>query len=110
MTPHSTPGPLPDSPPDSPPGSGSQAPRRSVRHLALAVLRSRAGRVVGLVVVPLPGGWMGLTAAGSVAAPIGPAQTRLSVAWNDQGDVDVRTPPLGSIELDTHDGPLAVDI
>src|SRR3954465_2584553 len=82
----------------------------AVRRLASVVLRSPAARGVGGPAVALAGAWIGLTVAGAVNAPIGPAQTRLSVAWNNHGDVDVRIPPLGSIELDTHDGPLAVDV
>ncbi|NHC47470.1 metallophosphoesterase family protein [Motilibacter aurantiacus] len=88
-----------------------RATRRSAPgRLAGRAVTSRAARWLGVLVVALLGGWLGLAVAGHVDAPVGPAQTRLSVAWNDHGDVDVRIPPLGSIELDTHDGPLAVDV
>ena len=74
--------------------------------------KTRARRALSaalLAVVGLLGAWLGLLVLGHVVVPIGPVQTRLSVAPSFTGDSVVRIPPLGRLTLDSHDGPLQLD-
>ena len=56
--------------------------------------------------VALLGGWLGLIAAGSVSAPVGPVDARFSAVPSLAGGTRVDVPPLGSLTLDSHVGPL----
>ena len=53
---------------------------------------------------------LALWVAGSVRAPIGPFDTTVRVWPSASGLTVVRLAPLGSIELDTHDAPLALEV
>jgi predicted MPP superfamily phosphohydrolase len=68
----------------------------------------RVRRIAIVSVVVVLGAWLGLLAGGHVQAPVGPVETRMSVrpAWT--GDTVVRLAPLGTLRLDSHDGPLQV--
>ena len=72
-----------------------------------AVGRAAPGLVLVAALVGLVGAWLSLAVGGTVRTDVGPVQTRLLVtpAWT--GDTIVDIPPLGSLRLDTHDGPLA---
>ena len=65
-------------------------------------------RAFGVVIVTLAGICLGLSLAGSVAEPVGPVQARFSVSPTASGGLTVRIPPLGSVRLRTHSGPLHV--
>ena len=92
--------------------------RRCTPRLRLRVRRARrrllvsAGlrRVLAVLVVGLIGAWLGLLAGGRTATPVGPVDTQMSarLAWG--GDTVVRVGPLGSLTLDTHDGPIGVTV
>jgi predicted MPP superfamily phosphohydrolase len=69
----------------------------------------RALAVAQLVVVALVGAWLGLLALGHVEVPIGPVQTRLAVTPSLHGGSVIRIPPLGTLTLASHQGPLQLD-
>lgn len=78
---------------------------RRIVHLA----GPRARRRTAVVVVALVGAWFGLLVGGQITAPIGPVNANLSIRPSLTGNTSVDVAPLGSIELDTTDSPLALD-
>ncbi|MGH3344803.1 MAG: metallophosphoesterase family protein [Carbonactinosporaceae bacterium] len=71
-----------------------------------AVLNSRRLlRGVELVAVSLLGGWLGLVVAANVETDVGPVTTRMSLEPTLRGDSELVVSPLGSVTLDSHDGP-----
>ncbi|MBO0829703.1 MAG: hypothetical protein J2P24_18175, partial [Streptosporangiales bacterium] len=69
----------------------------------------RARRRVAVVVVALVGAWFGLIVGGQVTAPIGPVDANLSIRPSLTGNTFVDVAPLGTIELDTTDAPIALN-
>lgn len=63
-----------------------------------------------LVVLALVGVGVGMLVAGRVTTTIGPFQATTSLRLDLVGDTVVRLPPLGTLRLDTHDGPFGLDI
>lgn len=63
-------------------------------------------RAAAVVVVAVGGAWLGLLVGGSVTAEIGPADVRLTVRPSVVGDSVVDLAPLGTLGLDSHDGPV----
>lgn len=70
----------------------------------------RAGKALAVVAVALAGTWAGLFAGARTSTDIGPFETRMDVHASLHGQTIVNVPPLGSLELPTHRGPLQVDI
>jgi predicted MPP superfamily phosphohydrolase len=66
---------------------------------------SRVLRHAGFLAVVLIGIAAGLALASRTEVPIGPFRTTFSVTPSVRGDTEVLLPPLGSLELDSHDGP-----
>lgn len=60
--------------------------------------------------VALLGGWLGLAVLGTVSEPVGPVHTRMSLHPALTGDTRVNVAPLGTLTLDSHDGPLGFDV
>lgn len=70
--------------------------------------RVRSGQIwkdLGFLAVVLVGVAIGLSLASRTEVPIGPFRTTFSVTPSFNGDSEVLLPPLGSLHLDTHDGP-----
>jgi len=63
-------------------------------------------RVVLIVLVALAGAWIGLLLGGERSDEVGPLIVKSSVTPSLVGDSVVEVPPLGTITLDSHDGPL----
>ncbi|MBW3668212.1 MAG: metallophosphoesterase [Actinobacteria bacterium] len=68
----------------------------------------RALRAAGLALLCLAGAVGGAVAAGRTHADIGPFHATVSLRLSSTGDTVVRLAPLGSLRLDTHDGPLGL--
>lgn len=69
-------------------------------------IRGRA-KIAGFSVV---GALVVVALAGQERTQVGPFETTLSVRPSLTGSTTVLLPPLGSIHLDTHDAPIAVDL
>lgn len=69
---------------------------------------TRTARVLATVAAALIGGWLGLLIGGHATTPLGPADVRLSLTPSWTGDTVLDIAPLGTLRLDTHDGPLAL--
>lgn len=76
----------------------STAARPGVRLAAMVLAVGLMGAVAGVLV------------GGRLSVPVGPVQTRFSVAPALTGDAVVAVPPLGSLTVDSHDGPLRLDV
>ena len=59
-------------------------------------------------VVALAGAWLGLLVGAHVTEPVGPVDVRLSLRPSLTGGAVVDIVPLGTLELDTHEGPVEV--
>jgi len=67
-------------------------------------------RGVLLAVVTFLGVMIGVWAGGSTTQDIGPFRAELTLSSSINGDTSVDIPPLGSLEMDTHDGPAHLGI
>ncbi|MTE19794.1 hypothetical protein F0L17_11815 [Streptomyces sp. TRM43335] len=67
-------------------------------------------RALGLIAVTLLGAWLGLLVAGGVKTPVGPVDTRMSLHLTVSGGTQIDVPPLGALELETHQAPLGLDV
>lgn len=63
-----------------------------------------------LAAVGLLGAVLGLLVAGTVSAPVGPFTADLSLRPALSGSTEVAVPPLGELQLDTHDGPIQLQV
>lgn len=66
------------------------------------------GSAAAFVVVALLGAWVGLALGAQRTDAVGPLTATSEVTLSWIGDTVIDVPPLGTIELDTHDGPLAL--
>ncbi|GGQ28030.1 putative MPP superfamily phosphohydrolase [Actinomadura coerulea] len=80
-----------------------------VTRRARPVLTSRWTRFSLVVVVGLAGGYLGLLAGGSYVTPVGPADVQLTLQPSLHGGTTLKLPPLGSLRLDTHGGPVSLE-
>jgi len=80
------------------------------RGLVSARLPRIAGRAAALVAVALIGAWLGLLVGGHSNVGIGPVDTRMALLPSLSGQTVVDVPPLGSLQLDSHKGPLRLDV
>ncbi|MFL6179112.1 MAG: metallophosphoesterase [Actinomycetes bacterium] len=85
----------------------------AVRQRVVAVLRRQLTwrhvmTVLALGVAAFVGAWLGLVLGGHRTDTVGPLIVTSEVRLSLTGDTDIDVPPLGSISLDTHDGPLAL--
>ncbi|HEY3605599.1 MAG TPA: metallophosphoesterase [Sporichthyaceae bacterium] len=82
---------------------------RRVR-LPRAEFRRRVMRVAAVIGVALLGAWLGILVGGQETTPVGPVSTHMAAKLSWHGDTDVQVGPLGTLHLDTHDGPLGVKV
>ena len=83
-------------------GGADGSPPRAPRHARW----KRLGRGLLVAAVALVGGWLGLLVGGRTDTDVGPLEVGLSLTPSLTGDTVVNIPPLGTITVDSHDGPL----
>ncbi|WP_353943728.1 metallophosphoesterase [Streptomyces sp. HUAS MG91] len=92
---------------------GTGSPRRT-RHPRLAQELVHQphpyARALGLVAVVLLGAWLGLLIVGSVRAPVGPMDTKMTLRPSLTGGTKINVSPLGALELDSHTAPIRLDV
>ena len=69
----------------------------------------RTLRIAAVIIVGLIGGWIGMLLGGRAQTPVGPADVAMSLRPSWSGGTVVDIPPLGTLRLDTHRGPLRLD-
>lgn len=85
--------------------------RRALRRMLPRRLPVRAtGRIAGFVVVALIGAWLGLLIGGRESSSVGPVNTHMAAHFSWSGDTEIRVGPLGTLTLDTHDGPIGITV
>jgi hypothetical protein len=70
----------------------------------------RIRRLLGVVLITLLGGWLGLLIGGRAHVAVGPLETTMSLRPSLVGGAVVDIPPLGTVKVGTHRGPLAVNV
>ena len=94
-------------------GSGS-TPRPATASTTASLTLKRTPRPylrgLGLVAVTLLGAWLGLLIVGSITAPVGPMDTKMTLRPSLTGGTKVNVSPLGALELRSHYAPLRLDV
>ena len=72
--------------------------------------RRRLLLAVELAGVGLLGAMLAVAVAGSVTREVGPFSADLSLHPSLSGGTEVAVPPLGQLQLDTHDGPVKLEV
>lgn len=83
---------------------------KTVNQLRAHPRTARAGKAAAVVVVGIAGAALGLLLAGGQRADAGPFTVELSLRPNGHGESVIEVPPLGNLTLDTHAGPLTLDV
>ncbi|GLZ79816.1 membrane protein [Actinorhabdospora filicis] len=83
---------------------------RSWRWLRGNRVARRLGVSVAICAVAVAGAMLGVTLTGSATVPIGPFQSSVSIEPATRGETRVALPPLGSLTLDSHAGPVKLDV
>jgi predicted phosphodiesterase len=104
--------------PDEPPVTPALAPaerqdpadERPGRRERWGARWERWGPRLRVAVFAVAGSFIVLFLAGSVPAQVGPFETTVSVRPSLSGETVVRLAPLGTIEMDTHDAPVRLDL
>ncbi|HEX6417687.1 MAG TPA: metallophosphoesterase [Acidimicrobiales bacterium] len=98
---------------DAPAGAPPRAPLTRARAGRLRALADRArphAPRARTVLLALAGAMIAVALFGRVPAKVGPFETTLAARPSLTGHTMVHLAPLGTIELDTHDWPLALDL
>ena len=67
------------------------------------------GRISAIIVIGLVGGWFGLLLGGRAHASVGPTEVTFSLHPSLSGGTVIEIPPLGTLRLDSHAGPLRIN-
>src|ERR687895_547019 len=91
-----------------------QPEERGNTPMVIAAVRNRLPsdrtlRIAAVVIVGLLGAAIGMLLGGRAQTPIGPADVSMSLRPSWSGGTVVDIPPLGTLQLDTHRGPLRLD-
>ncbi|MFE1950264.1 metallophosphoesterase [Streptomyces sp. NPDC059524] len=92
------------------PVRGARDPRARPLALQLVQPPHPVARALGLVAVVLLGAWLGLLIVGSVRTPVGPMDTKMTLRPSLTGGTKINVSPLGALELDSHTGPIRLDV
>ncbi len=74
------------------------------------VVVRRLVRWTAIALIGIAGGWLGMLLAGGASVQVGPVQTLMSLRPSLSGQTLVNVPPLGSLQMNTHSGPLRLNV
>ncbi len=101
---------MPEQPDDQAAHSPDSLIRTTVHEELGRFVRHRWSLAVWRVGIALTGATIAIMLAGSVQQRVGPVDTTMNLRPAGLGDTRVNVPPLGNLGLDTHDGPLQLDV
>ncbi len=85
--------------------------RRGLRRIVPRWLPARPiGRALGFILVAVVGAYLGLLIGGRESTSVGPVNTHMTSHFSWSGDTEIRVGPLGTLTLDTHEGPIGVTV
>ncbi|MFJ8675569.1 metallophosphoesterase [Streptomyces sp. NPDC093589] len=84
--------------------------RHTAPTIALVQPAHPYARALGLLAVTVLGAWLGLLVIGSIHAPVGPMDTSMALRPSLAGGTRINVPPLGDLELSSHDAPVRLDV
>ena len=67
-------------------------------------------RALGLAAVTVVGAGLGLLVVGGMETSVGPMDTRMALTPSVTGGTRISVAPLGALDMDSHDGPLRLDV
>jgi len=80
-----------------------------MKRLLHRLFNRRTARWSSLVLIGVVGALTGLLLGGRIQTPVGPADASLSFSLSWEGGTVVDVPPLGSLKLDSHSGPVVLN-
>ncbi|MFD2077490.1 metallophosphoesterase family protein [Actinopolymorpha cephalotaxi] len=112
---------MPDQPqpPESDLAARTDALRRTVTTAVRAVAQllvllgaylRKPAMVAGVVLLAGAGAWFGMAVLGTTSRPIGPVETSMRLVPSLHGESVLSLPPLGTLTINSHDGPLQLDV
>ncbi|MGW5412368.1 metallophosphoesterase family protein [Actinomadura geliboluensis] len=90
-------------------GSATAHRARRLGSPVVPFLTNRWTRVALVAVIGLAAGYLGLIFGGRYVTPVGPTDVQLSLQPSLNGGTTLKLPPLGSLRLDTHEGPVTLE-
>ncbi|WP_239101321.1 metallophosphoesterase family protein [Microbispora amethystogenes] len=81
-----------------------------MRAFARKAAGSRTAAVLAVVLAAVVGGWLGLALGARVDTPVGPADIGMSISPSLHGETVVDVRPLGTLNFNTHDGPVRLGL
>ncbi|GAA2760909.1 metallophosphoesterase family protein [Actinopolymorpha rutila] len=113
---------MPDQP-QPPPGSDLAARTDALRRRVTTAVRAVAqllvllgaylrkpAMVAGVMLLAGAGAWFGMAVLGTTSRPIGPVETSMRLVPSLHGQSVLSLPPLGTLAINSHDGPLQFDV
>jgi predicted phosphodiesterase len=92
------------------PGRTTGRLARRIGRIARHPRSRRLGRATSVLLVGAVGAALGLLVVGGTRTDAGPFVLDISLRPGGQGETVVEIPPLGRLTLDTHAGPIALDV
>src|SRR6266568_4123773 len=83
---------------------------RALSNIPRPVVPPVARRTAAVVTVGLLGCWLGLYLGGHASAQIGPVRTQMGIQPALTGQTVISVPPLGTLQLARHQGPLRLTV
>ncbi|WP_405087375.1 metallophosphoesterase [Microbispora sp. NBC_01389] len=82
----------------------------NLRAFARKAAGSRTAAVLAVMLAAVVGGWLGLALGARVDTPVGPADIGMSISPSLHGETVVDVRPLGTLNFNTHEGPLRLSL
>lgn len=84
--------------------------RRALSNMPRPVVPLVVRRAAAVLAVGLLGCWLGLYLGGHASAQIGPVRTEMGIQPALAGQTVISVPPLGALQLASHQGPLRLNV
>jgi predicted MPP superfamily phosphohydrolase len=92
------------------PAAGSVRRRPPLGRVLRSTAVRRTGALLAVLTVSLVGVVVGVLLGARTSTEVGPFQAQMSISPSTGGGTEVDIPPLGSLHLDSHDGPVHLKV